>query len=127
MSPRLVAPHPRIDAVRGCLAVERGPLVHCLEQADLPDDVELDEVRLAADPDLTVTPRPDLLGGVVAVRARGVVRPASTSDWPYGPAATGATGAEREVDLLAVPYHTWANRGPNAMRVWVPSSRPGLS
>ena len=120
MSPRLVAPHPRIDAVRGCLAVERGPLVHCLEQADLPDDVELDDVRLAADPDLTVTPRPDLLGGVVAVRARGIVRPASSWSWPYGPAADGDAGAEREVELLAVPYHAWANRGPNAMRVWIP-------
>jgi DUF1680 family protein len=120
MSPRLVAPHPRIDAVRGCLAVERGPLVHCLEQADLPDGVELDDVRLAADPDLTATPRPDLLGGVVAVRARGVVRPTTSWSWPYGPAAAGDAGTAREVDLLAVPYHAWANRGPNAMRVWVP-------
>ena len=36
MTPRVVAPHPRIDAVRGCLAIERGPLVYCLETADAP-------------------------------------------------------------------------------------------
>ena len=34
LAPRLTAPHPRIDAVRGCLAIERGPLVYCVEQAD---------------------------------------------------------------------------------------------
>ena len=36
LEPRLTAPHPRVDAVRGCLAIERGPLVYCVEEADAP-------------------------------------------------------------------------------------------
>ena len=49
LPPRLVAAHPYVDAVRGCLALARGPLVYCLEQADLPAGVRLEDVRL--DPD----------------------------------------------------------------------------
>ncbi|WP_433199856.1 glycoside hydrolase family 127 protein [Dactylosporangium sp. CS-047395] len=36
MPPRLITPHPRVDAVRGTAALARGPLVYCLEHADLP-------------------------------------------------------------------------------------------
>ena len=36
LAPRLTAPHPRVDAVRGCVAIERGPLVYCVEEADAP-------------------------------------------------------------------------------------------
>ena len=36
MPVRVIAPHPRIDAVRGCVALARGPLVYCIEQADHP-------------------------------------------------------------------------------------------
>ncbi|HXG39318.1 MAG TPA: hypothetical protein VNJ28_00110 [Candidatus Limnocylindrales bacterium] len=44
---RIVEADPRIDAVRGCLALERGPLVYCVEGADLPPGTELEEVELA--------------------------------------------------------------------------------
>src|SRR5690606_8167467 len=41
MTPRLVHPHRRIDALRGCAAVQRGPLVYCFEQVDQPEGVEV--------------------------------------------------------------------------------------
>ena len=53
MPARLTAPDPRIDAVRGTLAVERGPLVYCLEEADLPGGVSLADV--AIDPSVAPT------------------------------------------------------------------------
>ena len=80
MTPRLVAPHPRIDAVRGCLAIERGPLVYCLEQADAADGVAVDDLRVAAGAPLHDAPGP--LGGVVAVAAAG-------RHVPPAPAAAG--------------------------------------
>ena len=46
MPVRVVVPHPRIDAVRGCVALARGPLVYCIEQADHPDDVAVEDLRL---------------------------------------------------------------------------------
>ena len=75
VAPRLTAPHPRVDAVRGCLAIERGPLVYCLEggrrtcgsASRRPADRPARALRSL--------PRPDLLGGIVAVGAGGAHRP----------------------------------------------------
>jgi uncharacterized protein len=114
--------HERVDAVRGCAAVERGPLVYCLEQADHPAGVPVDDVRLA-DGDGTATWHPDLLGGVTAVQLTG-----STTPGPaplYQPDSAGHGQAGRPVRLTAIPYFAWANRGPGPMRVWVPLGRHG--
>ncbi|HEY7969516.1 MAG TPA: beta-L-arabinofuranosidase domain-containing protein [Candidatus Limnocylindrales bacterium] len=113
MGPRLTAPHPRIDALRDTLAIERGPLVYCLETADLPADVVLEDIRIAPDTTLADEDRSELAGGVVGVSAAGVARPAGQG---LDPAAT-------PVRLRAIPYHLWANREPAGMRVWIPRDR----
>lgn len=123
MAARLTAPHPHVDAVRGCVALERGPLVYALEQVDLPRDTVLEDVYLNAAGTLQAEHRQDLLGGVTTLRARGVLRrPASRQLYP--PATDGAPGsgvaADSDIALTAIPYYAWANRGPDAMRVWVP-------
>jgi DUF1680 family protein len=123
LEPRLTAADPRVDAVRGCVAIERGPLVYCLEQADHPggglDDLVLDTTR-----PLAVKHRPDLLGGVTTVVAAGRRRHLPDAGWwPYGPAGTGGPAADGEpVELTAIPYYAWANRQDGAMRVWLPTS-----
>jgi DUF1680 family protein len=122
MEPRLAEPHPRIEAAHGCLAVERGPLVYCLEQADHTSASVLD-LRLDPDADLKATWQPDLLGGVMTVAAAGEV--ASVAEW--GDATfrshqrSEAAHGER-TSLVAIPYFAWANRGPGPMRVWIPTT-----
>ena len=101
---RTVTAHPRVDAVRGCVALERGPLVYAVEQVDQQGGVEVDDLHLAVGADVTVAHRPDLLGGVSVLRTRGRAG-------PDGP----------EVDVVAIPYHLWAHRGVGAMRVWLPA------
>ncbi len=49
MRPRWTLPDPHVDAVRGCVAVERGPIVYCLESTDQEDDVSLAEVTADAE------------------------------------------------------------------------------
>lgn len=123
MPVRLTAGHPRADAMRGCLAAERGPLVYCLEQADLPAHARLDDVTIDADGPLRAARQPGLLGDVVTVTARGYLRrPGSPGGawWPYQPPESAATAGWQEITLTAVPYFAWANRGPGAMRVWIP-------
>src|SRR5262249_58438584 len=74
VSPRLTAPNPRIDAVRGCLALERGPVVYCFEEHDLPAGVDLAGVSVdpAADP---VDSGPGVqLGGLPGVALQGLTR-----------------------------------------------------
>lgn len=116
VAPRFTRPDPRIDAVRGALAVERGPEVLCVESVDLPDltDPVADMDGLRVDP--TIPPR-DTDEGVVITTRR--VHPVE-GEWPYGPTApAGETDAPTEV--IMVPYHDWANRGPSTMRVWIPT------
>lgn len=128
MPPRLTVPPPRVDAVRGCAAIERGPLVYCLEQTDQAGRLDPDEVVMAPDTPLTVHSRPGLLGGISTVSAVGRRLPADgpTVDWPYPPYASAACGEAREsVELTAVPYYAWANREAGAMRVWLPLANHG--
>ncbi|MEY9964042.1 DUF1680 family protein [Streptacidiphilus sp. MAP12-16] len=125
LEPRLTRADPRVDAVRGCVAIERGPLVYCLEQVDHPggglDDVVLDTGR-----PLAVKHRPDLLGGVTVVAGAGWRRSLPVPQWwPYQrtdqqPDAADETG--ERVELTAVPYYAWANRQDGSMRVWLPTA-----
>src|SRR4051812_8778882 len=108
VTPRWTRPHPRIDAVRGAVAVERGPLVMCLESVDLGATVN--DVRV----DVSVPPRD--CDGVTHVVAGTL--PVAEPAWPYGEPDAESTPALREVAL--VPYHSWGNRGPATMRVWLP-------
>ncbi|MGJ5755920.1 hypothetical protein FB563_7806 [Streptomyces puniciscabiei] len=119
LEPRLTAADPRVDAVRASLAIERGPLVYCVEQADHPggglDDIVLDPSR-----PLAVKHRPDLLGGVTTVVAAGRRRHIPDAGWwPYT-SAPAPQGGE-PVELMAVPYYAWANRVDGSMRVWLPT------
>jgi DUF1680 family protein len=124
LKPRLVQADARVDAVRGCAAIEYGPLVYCLEQVDHPggglDDIVLDTSR-----PLLVKERPDLLGGVTTVLAHGYRRRAPAEQWwPYTTLADDSEAASDPgdpVELTAIPYYAWANREDGSMRVWLPT------
>jgi uncharacterized protein len=118
MAPRVVYAHPRIDAIRGCAAIERGPLVYCVEAADAPRGARVDDLRLDPRGALRAVWRGDLLGGVMVVAAAGEHHPVHDDAWPYGASPNGSVG--RPVELTAVPYSHWGNRGPGGMRVWIP-------
>jgi hypothetical protein len=119
---RVVTADPRVDTARGAVALERGPLVYCLEAVDQRGGFRLDDVVIDPAGPLSVHLRPDLLGGVVVLTARGRLRPGGPTSgwWPYRGADT-ATQPGAEVELTAVPYYAWANRDPGAMRVWIPT------
>ncbi|MEV4111743.1 beta-L-arabinofuranosidase domain-containing protein [Nonomuraea sp. NPDC049695] len=112
MEPRFTWPDPRIDAVRGCVAVERGPEVLCAESHDLPHPGGLD--ALAIDP--LSGPRAEPGGA----RVRGRLAAPPDRPWAYS-RATAASAADVEwIDVPLRPYHSWAHRGPSSMRIWLP-------
>jgi DUF1680 family protein len=99
MTPRWTYPDRRVDAVRGCVAIERGPLVYCFEQADQLDGARLDDLVL--EPGEVLGERPVTLDGIgqtIEVTA------------PAGPDRTA----------IAIPYFQWDNRDGRPMRVWMP-------
>ncbi|WP_066583117.1 glycoside hydrolase family 127 protein [Cellulomonas timonensis] len=117
VSPRFVHPDPRIDHVRGCVAVERGPLVYAIESVDQPGlDLDLVAIDVAHAPvDSTASVGID---GVTPVTVKGVAHAVSAATWPYGEQAPPASSTA--TDLTLVPYFRWANRGKSTMRVWTP-------
>jgi uncharacterized protein len=130
VTPRWVYPHPRIDAVRGCAAVERGPLVYCFEQVDQVHD--LDDLALAAGTALAERPAalPEIGRTVLVEVAAEPVRADLPGALPYPPvppyptvppgAVTSAAPA-RTQRATAVPYFQWDNRDGRPMRVWLPA------
>ncbi|WP_353612509.1 beta-L-arabinofuranosidase domain-containing protein [Leifsonia sp. Root4] len=113
MVPRFSTPDPRIDAVRGSVAVELGPRVFCLESQDLPARAHVDQFIVDTETEPARTPDD-------AVTVRGAVTDPARQAWPYGADAGRSTPATESVRL--VPYHSWANRGPGTMRVWLRTS-----
>lgn len=107
---RWTVPDPRIDAVRGCAAVERGPVVLCAESIDLPCGADVAELTV----DTSVPPVER--DGRIFVSAQVHDRDGA---WPYGPAAPQEEGKSAEVALI--PFHRRATRGPASMRVWLPT------
>jgi uncharacterized protein len=125
MSPQLMEANSRLEENVGRVAVQRGPLVYCLEQIDQPGVNSLSDVSLALGKKLSTAfksdPRPDLLGGVVVLRHPGIVAEGSGGPGPlYRPISAHSQEPARKVGLTFIPYYTWANREPSAMRVWLP-------
>jgi uncharacterized protein len=124
MPPFLVEADPRVDAVRGCLAIQRGPMIYCLEEQDQPQGVNLLDLKIDPQKELTSHWRADLLGGVMTIEGSGCQE--DRSDWGnndlYRPLVLGnkAGQALQELTWTAIPYFAWGNRGLKSMRVWVP-------
>lgn len=126
MPPRYTRADPRIDAVRGTLAVERGPLVYALEQVDLPAGTALDEVALDASHPPELAPDDARLPGLRLLEVSAALsEPAATvqgqDGWPYDAAdALRPPAAGTAARVRMVPYFAWGNRAPGGMRVWLP-------
>ena len=117
MIAHLVTAHPNVIENAGRAAIQRGPLVYCLEQCDNAVDV-----RAAAfdrtEPIFEEKRDDSLLGGFLALETAGLcASSAGRRGKLYRPAYETR---RRRVKLRAVPYCLWANREPGPMTVWLP-------
>ncbi|WP_336855516.1 glycoside hydrolase family 127 protein [Sinomonas albida] len=121
MPARIVSANPRIDAVRGAVALAKGPVIYCLEQHDQEPGVLLEDLRIDPAGEIREVPAEGLSGGFTMLKAPGKrVAPATAA--LYADAPTPLEGEGRPVELTAIPYFRWANRGEGAMRVWIPTA-----
>jgi DUF1680 family protein len=118
---RLLQAHPLVEEARNQVAVKRGPLVYCLESADLPKGVALLDVAVPRA--LELRPRFDgaLLGGVTVLEGKAVAVPEAA--WGKELYRELAPTAVRPIDLRLIPYYAWGNRGASEMTVWIPFAR----
>ena len=116
MPVQLLEADPRVREDIGKVAVTRGPIVYCLEEADNGD--QLQEIYLKEEPEFQEKYEPDLLKGVVTIEAKG--KRVSKEGWEKEGLYRTYTGKKFEdTDLKFIPYYAWVNRTPGEMAVWV--------
>ena len=118
MGVRRLRSNPRVLDNRGHVALARGPVVYCVEEAD-HSEVNVYDLGLSPQAEFSVRHEAELLGGVTVLEAEGVVLNGDRDEL-YGKEPFALPGAAGKTALRAIPYHVWANRGAGAMRVWIP-------
>jgi len=99
--------NPKVPADVGLVEIERGPIVYCIEGVDNGDTVF--DKYIDANQTFTTEWKPELLKGVTVIKGKAT--------------KVALDGTETEVDLTAIPYSTWCNRGPDHMEVWMAASK----
>ena len=118
--PQIIEANPRVADDSGRVAVQRGPLIYCLEEIDQPSGVSLSDVavnvgRQPAEQFQTEF-RSDLLGGMVVLHHTGALFERGSEKALYS--GYGGEEKSRKVPLTFIPYYAWANRQATSMQVW---------
>jgi DUF1680 family protein len=124
MAPQVLEANPHVVDDMGRVAIQRGPLVYCLEEIDQPAGTVLTDVAV----DLTESSgakfhdefKRDLLGGTVVLRQAGVVYERDRSRDALYAKYSAEPLKSRRVPLTFIPYYAWSNRQATSMEVWTP-------
>ena len=118
MEPRTVKAHPKVEADRGRIAVERGPIVYCAEWPD--NDFDVLSILMNKKPQFTLTEKPDMLEGIVTL----------TTDGQTLAYDENGRLVANDVNLTLIPYYAWCHRGSGNMAIWLPqdleAARPSM-
>jgi DUF1680 family protein len=119
--PQVIEANPRVADDTGRVAIQRGPLIYCLEEIDQPSGISLSDVavnpgRQPAEQFQTEF-RSDLLGGTVVLHHTGAVYERGDSEKALY-SRYGRQAKTRKVPLTFIPYYAWANRQASSMQVW---------
>ena len=108
MPVRRIVAHPQVKADRGKVALQRGPLVFCLEGRD--NDGKVANLVIADDAPIKTEDKPDLLNRVMVLTGTAQVAKRTVE---------GGVVAAGTRPFTAIPYYAWAHRGRSPMTVWV--------
>jgi DUF1680 family protein len=117
MPVRVLRAHRLAEEATNQVAVRRGPVVYCLESADLPEGVVLEQAALRRGASFTQVETEVAGNRVVALETEIAVLPRPTEDELYDDLADAEL---RTATVRLVPYYAWGNRGAGEMSVWLP-------
>lgn len=107
MPVRKVLANDNVETDRGCIALQRGPIMYCLEGKDQRDKDVFNKAILTDTP-IQATYEKDLLNGVPVLTGKAL--------------QLEQDGSVSNTTFRAIPYSTWENRGTDRMEVWIASS-----
>lgn len=107
MEVRRIKANDQVIDDKGKLAIERGPIMYCLEGKDQADSTVFNKFIPDGTP-MEAAYNGTLLNGVVVLT--GTAKEVQKD------------GSIKEVPFKAIPYSTWNNRGSDQMAVWIPEA-----
>ncbi len=107
MQVRRIVSHEKIASNQGKVALQRGPVVYCLEGPD--NEGKVLDLVIPDHAELTTQLQPDLLGGVVTISGQAETAKRTLD---------GRIVPDDKRPFVAIPYYAWAHRGPGQMTVW---------
>lgn len=114
MSVDRICAHPNVRDNLGRSALRRGPLVYCFEDVDNPDGA-FETLSLVDNSNIETLYDSETLGGVTLLRGAGAVY--DNDEW--GNNLYLSKPSSKQMQVTAIPYYAWCNRGPGQMAVWV--------
>ena len=119
--PQVIEANARVADDSGRVAIQRGPLIYCLEEIDQPSGMSLSDVavnpgRQPAE-QFQAEFRNNLLGGMVVLHHTGAVYQRGASEKMLYSRYSRDTRTQK-VPLTFIPYYAWANRQATSMQVW---------
>lgn len=109
--------HPLVRYNAGKIALQRGPFVYCLEEAD--NGPQLANMMLPSDSTVEPEWRDDLLGGIMTLRSSAYRLTDEGGGWDTSLYRHDTSIALAPTEAAFIPYYAWANRGKGEMTVWV--------
>ncbi len=123
MTPRMVRANPAVADDTGRVAMQRGPLVYCMEGLDQQRGTDAKTFALYsahAGGAIQAVPRQETLDGIVMLEHNGTKANDPAADTLYSSAGTISGGVAEPATLQLVPYYAWSNRELSPMQVWIP-------
>ena len=118
MPVRLMEANPLVEEDLNQVAVQRGPVVYCLESPDLPRGVKISDVLIPSDMKLIARYDQRLLDGVVVLEGKALTMP--DENWGGKLYREFQPQEPKPFNVRFIPYSTWQNRGPSEMSIWLP-------
>jgi DUF1680 family protein len=115
MPPVRLYANPGVLMDAGRVALKRGPLVYCVEEADNPGG-RVQRFRLPREAELKTSTRADLFDGIVQLKAPAI----AVDENEFSALYRETPPKEATAELTALPYYLWANRGQGSMVLWIP-------
>ena len=117
MPVKLLESNPLVEETRNQTVVKRGPLVYCLEGADVAGGKSIDNVLIPSD--MKFSPRKTMIAGSSIVVLDGTARLANEGSWK-NTLYREVGKSDKTINITLIPYYAWGNRGKMDMTVWMP-------
>ena len=117
MEARLIEANPLVEESRGQVAVQRGPVIYCLESNDL-NGIDIDNIAIPLDAKFTTVETTINGSRMMALETEAINR----AEKPWTGTLYREVGTEKnKVKIRLIPYYAWGNRGKSEMTVWIPA------